>query len=284
MIDHAYINDKGQIIGGSYNPGFIVTGNVDSHEHVVVDFSTIKKDIKNLIDRHVSDFYANGFDHKLWFIEGYSLGTIGADAPKDSTTVVIDTPAASLQIQRDALKIIRNNINNTNSTYSVQYIGYALESYLTELLTEQYPNINVNVQCFNNTHIHTIDQNCPLLYFTYSHGLKDSTSYGCQNIAHGHLSFFQHHNPTVVLSVCVELDGTVFINKENIVNDDDEAITIKYVSERGLFFAKYNKQLNKIIVLDTETTIEYIAEYVKDKYAISDFYISEGLSKGTYIK
>lgn len=279
VVDHGYIDNKGRVIGGSFNPGFIITGSIDPIENVVVDFSTIKKDVKGLIDRHIDNIYENGFDHKIWFIEGYSLGTIGSS--DHANRYVIKTPAVELEIPADAIKYIKQIGHDIN--YSIEYIGIQLAAYVKKYLSEKYPLINVNVECFNNINIHTINKEYPYEYFTYSHGLKDSTSYGCQNNSHGHLSFIQHSDVRVVYTIAAELNNVIFINKDNIVFEDNETLDIRYTTTRGLFFASYNKALNKIIVLPNETTIEHLAEYIKHRFGITDFYVSEGLSKGTFI-
>lgn len=285
VVDHGFINYRGQVIGGSFNPGFVVTGSVDETEKVVVDFSTIKKDLKKLIDRHVDDAYSNGFDHKVWFIEGYSQGTC---------TLIdryyhIATDACTLVLPIDAVKII-TPIDGLEPTYSIEYIQKAFEQYLTEELIKIYPLVEVEVECFNNIDTHKINKTQIDFMFTYSHGLKDSTSYGCQNIAHGHLSFIQSEKSDVPVEhirkmqqVASDLGGAVFINRENIVFQDDSVIQIQYTTERGEFFASYKTTENKLIVLDTETTIEYLAEYVKNTYNVTGFYISEGLSKGCVV-
>jgi 6-pyruvoyl-tetrahydropterin synthase len=71
VIDHALINREGLVQGGSYNLSVKVSGEVKGEEQVVVDFSKLKSSIKNLIDDT-----EKGYDHKLWFIRGYSDGDV----------------------------------------------------------------------------------------------------------------------------------------------------------------------------------------------------------------
>jgi hypothetical protein len=285
VVDHAYINYKGQVIGGSFNPSFIVTGEIDEKEKVVVDFSTIKKDMKTVIDAHSDVQDLNGFDHKLWFIIGYSNGKVNLVDDR----YVITSEAGEVNVPRDALKIIEP-IDNLTPEYTIEYIGKSFEQHLTTMLSKKYPDIDISVECFNNIDTHVINKQNESFLFTYSHGLKDSTSYGCQNVAHGHLSFIQPNSKTLdshtynlFKQIASDLDGAVFINKENVVADTDDYIKIEYTSIRGYFSAMYQKQSNNIFVLDTETTIEFLAEFVSDKYNVRYFYISEGLSKGTYL-
>lgn len=282
VVDHAYVDDKGQIVGGSFNPSFIVSGKIDPVEKVVVDFSTVKKSMKTLIDQHIWDPHNNGYDHKIWWINGFSKGII---EPHDhADRYIIKTDYFTSEFPSDALKII-DVIKDAHPSHSASYIGRSFEKFLETELSKVYPNVDVSVECSNNIDVHTYDKSLPVYYFRYVHGLKDSTSYGCQNVCHGHLSYFQYHyDDDLCLDIQKDLDNAIFINKSNIVSEDDEFLTISYITEqRGLFKATYNKKLCKLIVLDTETTIELIAEYINKQYNITDFFVSEGLSKGCYM-
>jgi hypothetical protein len=161
----------------------------------------------------------------------------------------------------------------------------------------QKTNPSIRITCLNNTvaHTPTLDPEMPkadVALFTYSHGLKDSTSWGCNNIAHGHLSYVQiaPANPdTLHLQevIASQLDGVVFVNRTNVVEESDDVISLSYTTGRGLFFARYQKEANYYIVLDTETTIENLVEYIRARYeqeliqaGARFLFVSEGLSKG----
>lgn len=285
ILDHAYIDDVGVIVGGSFNPDFIVAGDVDPVEQVVVDFSTVKKDLKRIIDAK-----EDGFDHKLWFIEGFSQGFFEEYEDDAGPRVRITTQATFLDIPRDALKVFEAD------EYTTGAIGTVIAEHVEVEMRKLYPNIRIT--CLNNIKAHTptLDPedlvSADVDLFTYSHGLKDSTSWGCNNIAHGHLSYVQI-SPVTPSSlhlqgvIAAALDGVVFINKENVVSKDDSSITLNYTTGRGKFYARYNLDTNYVRVLDTETTIEHIVEYVKDLYlkelkevGTKFLFVSEGLSKG----
>lgn len=276
VVDHAHIDKHGRIIGGSYNPGFMVSGEVDDTESVVVDFSTIKKDLKFHIDKHIDDIELNGFDHKLWIIDGYS----DCEYTQRDGNITITTPAFVGTFPIDAIKLI---YKPSDELFTDKFIGDRFAEHLEKCLAPLYPNVNLTVTCNNSTNVHLMDREMPLAIFNYSHGLKDSTSYGCQNLGHGHKSFIQHTDINTAWMVASELNNAVFINKDNIISDDSDIISIEYTTPRGYFKGAYCKILNHVIVLNTETTIEYIAEYVANRFGVSDFYISEGLSKGTYL-
>ena len=302
VVDHAYIDDHGKLIGGSFNPSFIVSGEVDEVEHVVVDFSTIKKDIKGLIDHN--DF---GFDHKLWIIDGWSHATIELMDNIGEDRYLITTPFNEFNVPVNAVKVIDRS---DASSYNVEEIGKAFEFFVAGELNRMYPDVEIHVSCINNTNRHTIADdeagNLHTTEFRYAHGLKDSTSWGCQNIAHGHLSFVQvlnfNHNITGLLNLrCAIIDlakeNIIFVKRENVVVENEDNLYVSYQSHsRGPFSATLGKEHQNIIVLDTETTIEHLVDFIADR--LSDelqalvkadndpliLFVSEGLSKGACVR
>ncbi len=293
VVDHAYIDDQGRVCGGSFNPNFIVSGTPDPTEKVVVDFSTVKKDIKHSIDMHLENVYSNGFDHKLWVIEGFSLTD---KFVADGDVVYIETPVMKLTLPRNAVKFI-TKIRGLTPSYKLDYIAYAFASHVYHDLEATYPNIQIEVQCINTVDEHTTF-NTKTRSFNYVHGLKDSTSYGCQNIAHGHRSFIQVDTDDAVayynlMAVADALDNTVFVRQENIVEQTGNTVKIEYTTGRGLFMMQLDTNAHKVVVLPTETTVEFLASYIKREFGSkligegthgypksTKLFVSEGLSKG----
>jgi hypothetical protein len=271
-IDHAYIDERGYLIGGSLRPKFIVHGVVDPVENVVVDFSTIKKSIKSIIDHNET-----GFDHKLWWFTNSSNGTITFT----DDTVMIETPMITITGPKNIVRIMDDGFDtigdHINDELRVLYpnVGIELEVELTTTL-DLYPSMN------SNPHL-----------FRYAHGLRESTSWGCQNIAHGHLSYIaaatvnELATDLLLAKIAVELDNTIFGWKENAnVNEND--IDISYTAQRGYMYMVIKD--GKFIILDNESTIENIVEYVAERWGrelhdagVYELYVSEGLSKGSCI-
>ena len=290
VVDHAYIDDSGNVVGGSFNPTFYVAGNVDPVEQVVVDFSTIKKDIKNIIDSRLI-----GFDHKLWVIDGYSnVNTLSWNSlshDTDATQVEIETPTTKLSIPESALKhIVTTDPKYAN--YTTDSIGYFFAELVQAGLRKQYGD-SIVVECINNLNTHEpYNTIWSPSFFTYAHGLKDSTSWGCQNIAHGHFSFIQAYPGSFDVSnlldkIAEDINEAIFINAANILEESEDIITIGYETERGSFLATYLKMAYNLIVLPTETTVEHLVDYVAERYKaeltglrVEKLFVSEGLSKG----
>lgn len=299
VIDHAYIDKDGNVVGGSFQASFHVQGKIDEKEKVVVDFSTIKKSLKNLIDDN-----EEGFDHKLWVFEGYS--NIKSISHIDDE-LCIETPQIQLKTPSNAVKYITNISDLLVPNYDVHYVSFCISDFLQKKLQAIYPNVEIYVSTILTTEIGITDlygyQLCEPRFFRYVHGLKDSTSWGCQNIAHGHLSFIAaytiprettHQSLSNVIQVLNEivdyLDFIVFINKENITQMDNEKQTISYTTDRGYFEMLFKNNLSRRIILETETTIEFITEFVNQQFGqklydagVRKIIVSEGLTKGSII-
>lgn len=311
VVDHAFIDNEGHIIGGSFNPCFLVSGEVDQTEKVVVDFSTVKKSIKEIIDHKET-----GFDHKLWVIEGWSKCEViisdgVSDEGKKYQTMYIMTPHVSLSVPVNAVK--RCHISELNMTsfdyYKHEDVAVWFNHYIQHEMEKKYPNINIKIETEITENMHHIFKSNPnrsdLIPFRYTHGLKDSTSWGCQNIAHGHLSYmFVEYDPVTATTInktmikniinqqlehiTQDLHNVVFINKDNLI--DNSTNQIGYETPRGFFSELITSDTN-MKVLDTETTIEFLVEYVKNYfdpsfiqlYGLKTLYVSEGLSKGAMI-
>lgn len=284
-VDHAFINDKGQVIGGSYHPNFEVTGQVEEVENVVVDFSKVKKELKAFVDDK-----ENGFDHKLWIISGYSNVT---SIQETGGYIRIETPALKLEMPRNAVKVFESSYNDS----FIDTLEGEFNTYLTKLLSEAHPELGIEVKTTMTTDTFSTTDSPQM--FRYSHGLKNSSSWGCQNHSHGHLSFIEFprkarsdagKSQSALYAAVAAMSNSLFINKENITADTPEALTIEYTTPRGRFWAEYNKSLTKMEVLDTETTIEFIAEWFVNKHrqiledaGVVRVFISEGLSKGAVV-
>jgi hypothetical protein len=274
-IDHAYIDAEGRIVGGSYHPNFLVTGSIDPVEQVVIDFSSIKKQIKAIIDDK-----ENGFDHKLWI---YANSSNCKYTHYDGNTT-IRSDALLLEMPTNAIKIIESDAETA--------IAQQVERELNKL----HPHNNIKVQC-ELTHTNFARNPDSAIEFTYVHGLRSSTSWGCQNHSHGHRSWIDFGVDMggdieyQLLALTHELNGAVLIYKDNIVLDDDDYIAIFYTTPRGNWYAEYNKKMIKTIIFDTETTVENILNWfvaknkdLLDRCGVKRLDISEGLSKGaTYI-
>ena len=286
-VDHAYIDNRGHVIGGSVNPTMLVSGNIDTTENVVIDFSSVKKSIKEIIDAKYS-----GFDHKLWIIEGYSRCTV---VNQGLPNITIETPVLSIEAPRDAFKFIAQT-EFFQTSYKDAVIRQ-MEHELNVGLNLLYPGVNITVEVnFEEAFWGNTMMDTPMIPFRYVHGLKASTSWGCQNIAHGHLSYLAASTDhpmeaeIVLQKIAADIDNTIFVWGENIKSVDDFHTFVEYFTGRGVFKMTISHDLN-VIALKTETTVEFLAEAIASEYGdmlkaagVSRLFVSEGLNKGAVVE
>lgn len=383
-----------KLLGFSFNVGIELTGTLDPKEKVIVDFGTLKKDLKSAIDN-----VATGYDHKCIVADYMQLGYRNtlhapchiAQAPRrlgDFTDKVVlidpeaNMPLASLTqsamriADTKMLSVFLNTVSSEQLCFAirkmlstagrgneipalVKYLLHCFEKeilgFLNKELKNLYPNneslqvskVNCDVQfdkLLNEKPVGVcgefeIDAFAELLigsedvfakvtphletyfgFFSYTHGLKDSTSAGCQNILHGHLSYIQVEYDDssweiadyemledLINKILDDLNGTHFIFAENLTAFDDEDSKthlrkVRYESKsRGSFIihlkdldeasGKCEGLTNKATVCPTETTIENLVHFIYQKYktefddisGLRSIYVSEGLHKGAVI-
>jgi hypothetical protein len=208
--------------------------------------------------------------------------------------MVVSTPKFTLACPKNAIKVCK-----------ISFVSDSIRDYLEGKLNVEYPNSDIKVKVLLTDRPVLPFDNFPgyETSFTYVHGLKNSTSWGCQNIAHGHKSwllFVDGYGQVVypphefVLKIEDYLDSRMFIWSDNIVSDDDNGLTIGYETPRGNFYLVIDKISVKTHIIDTETTVEHLAEWfvsyfeedVKEmmKLGATSVYFSEGLVKGARIR
>jgi 6-pyruvoyl-tetrahydropterin synthase len=280
-LAHTYIDANGKLCSGSYNPIVLVEGPIEEKENVVIDFGTISEWVKSKIA---------SYDHKLWLfadsicsIEDVEFIPFNGDA---YDTILVNSSDVNFWL--DGKSIV-----NFDGKCDELTISETIGQHLTEISKEILEGLNFKVILRKQPLL--FDNDLPYSMFSYSHGLKNSTCTKCQLLAHGHLSYIQvdanSYKETckhVLDKITKDLDGCVFVWGDNVTKITDKYLTIEYVSkDRGYFSAEYNTDVIKVIVLETETTVEHIVEYIAKTYEkelrqieASLLVVSEGLFKG----
>ncbi|AJT60981.1 6-pyruvoyl tetrahydropterin synthase-like protein [Vibrio phage ValKK3] len=287
-IDHAYVDENGKINGMSYNLCVEITGEVDETEQVVIDFSGCKKAIKQLVDES-----EHAIDHRLVLVNGYSEYVLSDIENRDRTQ--IDSPlfTAVSSVNDWYQEIVDVSLFDTDlhipsDTLYMNYLTEYLENMLLKQLKLQgYPVTHVTVELsesfdlpsWANTHVS----------FHYAHGLRSSSSYGCQNIAHGHRSFIavdamlNSRGRKVLKRIAEEMSGYI-VWDDNLTAEG----AVAYCSQRGNFYLNIDSE--ETIVINTETTVENLANYIAKTYedefqrmGVQRVWVSEGLSKGAVV-
>ena len=205
------------------------------------------------------------------------------------------TPKFTLACPANAIRVCN---------YDNDMVAIGIRDYLEEKLAVEYPDSNIRVSVYLTDRPELPFSNQPGYEtpFTYVHGLKNSTSWGCQNIAHGHKSWLLfvdgygqavHLSDEFKLKIEDYLDGRMFIWRDNVVFEDNDIIRIEYHTSRGSFYLVIDKNHIKTHIIDTETTVEHLAEWfvtffeedVREmwKKGATSVYFSEGLVKGARV-
>lgn len=281
-------------IGGSYQLNCVVTGEVIGSEQVVVDFSALKKTIKSLVDDR-----EHGFDHKFWVREHF-------DEIEVKTSRDASIKENEYQLEADGFKaIVPKNSVRIISTDKTPL--QCLRSYLQTELQKIYPEIGITIDVELTEEMFVPkNQRYSIIDFNYTHGLKNSTSWGCQNLNHGHYSWLSFSNEngdgiflphTTNSNIKHFLKNAIFLFEENIINIINNLTQYGYeTQDRGRFFIQYNnrEKNHNLIIMKKETTIENIADFLWDKFTSSEIsslrnfkiekmFISEGLAKGSVV-
>lgn len=275
VVDCAIVDPEGRIMGDSFHPSFVITGPVSSDEQVVIDFGTCKKRIKAIIDD-----YADGFDHKLWVIEGYSQYN-RFDVHDDRT--VLETNQAIVDAPNHTFKFIKNESNE----FGIMAIArVAFENELTQKLQAEFPGVIVS--CHNNSQVFSEGS---FVRFQYAHFLPNSTSLPCKRCWHGHGSFIESDcDRNTLEAIGRDIRKVLFVNSSHIVNENEEWISLEVTNNLGDSYATAVSTSHDIVQLEIDTTIENIAEWVSATYGDiiknaggSYVAVSEGLSKGAVV-
>lgn len=289
--------------GFSATIGAYIEGDIDETEQVIMDFSKLKSLLKSKIDSSIdhgcivvhdnttklqdfSDIVSKHMSHnfylKFTYVEDPNLSAKEATSQQRGLT---DTEIVNICLNR-----------------------------LSDSLKQEY-NLVVTFEVMQPSFIVPFN-NSVYLGFNYCHGLPNSSSKPCQFPLHGHSSTvcvkpnFMVNEDLIKLALSNVINSKVFfVNKAHFHTDKQINENTSYDSSYlhnveswysykpkdfpdFSFFMTFTEETDyKVCVLDKDTTIENIVEYVADKLAqvlllkgfkdeTFEIYISEGLKKG----
>lgn len=297
------------IVGNSLSIGAKVYGAVDTAEQVVADFSSVKSKIKALLDDSIT-----GFDHKLLvFPQDAYVGDTAAYNPYSDIPTHMLLGEHSIKRLQD-LPSVPDYDSRYTSLHSAScisdavqgdwlwlnnYIVYNMQLYLNQRLSPLYVELfwsDEVLPCLTKT-----QDVLESATFRYTHGLPLSSSWGCRNLVHGHLSAVQILIPQyakatieakerakkAVETIANYLDGCHFTSWRWL-----SGTKIAYGNEvcsRGDYMLDVTLFSHRVIILHDEPTVENILNFVRSKfdYILPDvdyqLYVTEGLWKGASV-
>ncbi|WYW01650.1 hypothetical protein KoPa5_00018 [Pseudomonas phage vB_PpuM-KoPa-5] len=325
-IDVGFLTAQG-VFGASVRPSFLITGEMSEDEQVVVDFSTIKKSIKELIDHKEL-----GIDHKTIVIgpafpkpeddDDFTVtmggpvgGSVRMTAPEDAFVFLSERCPNALsedwntkgKLLSDCVVVDRHGGLVSPERFVIPLVQELLSRELPKLfptLTDikvfyskdvtaplQPSHIRVGAMFKGEDHNPMMDTLVEdNIRLTYSHGLPRSTSWGCQNILHGHVSVVtlamphsrSDHTQAILLDIRHDLAGKYLVAERDVIPADDEPSVLDD-EDAVLEGTDEDQDANSDDLMDAHTMSEDDAPDEVDDVAIQGTNIGfESMSRGSF--
>lgn len=268
IIDFSLLDQERGIVGESWRVDVELEGNLN-HQGMVLDFSDVKKQVKQTIDLH--------FDHKL-LVPAANSNCIIKEYTEETEIEFRLNAGAWIRHRSPATAVCRVDANQVNK-----------QSMATAIMQQLSPKLPNNIVSFqlNLQHETTSDPS-----FHYSHGLKQHCG-NCQRIAHGHRSRIEIVQDGTrnreLESKWAELWRDIYIGTttdlvDEFAVDGEEYLRFGYQADHGSFSLELPKRLCYLIETDStvENLAQHIADRLKQKYPKSKFQVKvfEGVDKG----
>ncbi|MEZ8886282.1 hypothetical protein FCV55_21990 [Vibrio sp. F13] len=256
VIDSSYICEHRGVVGDSWILDVTMSGELNEMS-MVLDFSKVKKQIKQLVDEHV--------DHRLLL-------------PMQSAAIVLQASKAGYSMV-DVLRGDKSlHLHCPDEAYClIDAEAITIESVTAHVYDILRDNLPSNVTGLEITLRH---ENINGAFYHYTHGLKKHDG-NCQRIAHGHRSpveivvdgqrdgqreqaFAQRWEDIYLGSKedQVSVSSLNLSENANSVNDESH-YGFRYTAPQGEFELAIAKSETEI--LPTDTTVELLAGYIADQ-------------------
>ncbi|NVN79975.1 MULTISPECIES: 6-carboxytetrahydropterin synthase [unclassified Vibrio] len=260
VIDSSYICEHRGVVGDSWILDVTMSGELNEMS-MVLDFSRVKKQIKQLVDQHV--------DHRLLL-------------PMKNAAIVHQASKAGYS-KVDVLRGDKSlHLHCPNEAYClIDAEAITIESVTAHVYDILRDNLPSNVTGLEITLRH---ENINGAFYHYTHGLKKHDG-NCQRIAHGHrspveilvdgqrdeqreLAFAKRWEDIYLGSKedQVSVSSLNLSEQANSVNDESH-YGFRYTAPQGEFELAIAKSETEI--LPTDTTVELLAGYIADQVAPS---------------
>ena len=281
VIDASYLCPQRGMVGESWILDVVMSGELNEMS-MVLDFSRVKKQIKQLVDQYV--------DHRL-LIPATSTAIHTATTKTDYMTVdlISNEHAIHLHSPEQAFCFIDTDAITIES----------VTQYLHKLLLGHLPS---NVQGLEITLRH---EKIDGAFYHYSHGLKKHDG-NCQRIAHGHRSPVElvvngQRNADLEQQWAQRWHDIYLGSQEDVISvselnlssaaaniNDETHYGFRYTAPQGEFELAIAKSATEILATDTtvELLASYIAEQVKPQLIVTDrldVFAYEGVGKGAMV-
>jgi hypothetical protein len=271
VLDYSIITPSGHLVGGSFQISAIVSGNFSANT------TQLTKDIKSIIrDSEV------GYHNKIILIDNFS--NMQEYSSSSSEQINIKTENTQLCVSENVISPFLVPFTNTLEETFERELSFFVSFKLSQL----YSDCDISADVIISKDMIIQKTLRDIIRINFIHEEK--------NNVHGHYSFLAFESPKFMLqekyndlvsNICIKNKPNVFINKNSIIDENDESLTTCFSTSSGLFEITYLKNSYTLIVLQQETSIENILNWfcktfyfdLKD-LGITKVYLSEGLTSG----
>lgn len=274
VIDASYLDLQRGFVGESYQVDIVLQGSLNE-QSMILDFSQVKKQIKEIIDAEV--------DHKLLVPHASSFCSVTIEPQRTQVDFKLtDNSLIQLKCPNEAYCFLE----------SEEITNELLETYLEQVILLQLPENIMGLEVKLRT------EKIETPYYHYTHGLKKHNG-NCQRIAHGHRSKIDifindEYSKELVADWANRWKDIYLTSSEDIVeqsalsflvtkNEFDKLCTA-YHAPQGYF--ELLMPASRAETLPNDTTVEelarYICEQIKERVADKKVtvYAYEGIGKG----
>ncbi|CAH6833068.1 6-carboxy-5,6,7,8-tetrahydropterin synthase [Vibrio chagasii] len=260
VIDSSYICEHRGVVGDSWILDVTMSGELNEMS-MVLDFSRVKKQIKNLVDQHVDHRLLLPMKNAAIVHQASKPGYAKVDVLRGDKSLYLHCPdEAYCLIDAEAITI------------------ESVTAHVYDILRDNLPS---NVTGLEITLRH---ENINGAFYHYTHGLKKHDG-NCQRIAHGHRSPVEivvdgQRDEQRELAFAKRWEDIYLGSKEDQVSvsslnlsehaksaNDESHYGFQYTAPQGEFELAIAKSETEI--LPTDTTVELLAGYIADQVAPS---------------
>ncbi len=260
VIDSSYICEHRGVVGDSWILDVTMSGELNEMS-MVLDFSRVKKQIKNLVDQHVDHRLLLPMKNAVIVHQASKPGYAKVDVLRGDKSLHLHCPdEAYCLVDAEAITI------------------ESVTAHVYDILRDNLPS---NVTGLEITLRH---ENINGAFYHYTHGLKKHDG-NCQRIAHGHRSPVEivvdgQRDEQRELAFANRWEDIYLGSKEDQVSvsslnlseraqsvNDESHYGFSYTAPQGEFELAIAKSETEI--LPTDTTVELLAGYIADQVSPS---------------
>ena len=260
VIDSSYICEHRGVVGDSWILDVTMSGELNEMS-MVLDFSRVKKQIKNLVDQHVDHRLLLPMKNAVIVHQASKPGYAKVDVLRGDKSLHLHCPdEAYCLVDAEAITI------------------ESVTAHVYDILRDNLPS---NVTGLEITLRH---ENINGAFYHYTHGLKKHDG-NCQRIAHGHRSPVEivvdgQRDEQRELAFANRWEDIYLGSKEDQVSvsslnlseraqsvNDESHYGFSYTAPQGEFELAIAKSETEI--LPTDTTVELLAVYIADQVSPS---------------